>query len=86
MLFTGKIPALSLSLVLFSGLSLAQQPMSVMNKEAQPLYSSSPRIESGEERSKHCTKLAKQVEELKGKPQRRYAAAQRYKQECGAAH
>ena len=76
---------LVMSLALFSGLSLAQQPMSVMKKDAEPLYSSSPRINSGEERSEYCTKLAKQVDELKGKPQRRYAAAQLYKQECGAA-
>ena len=85
MLLSGKIPALCLILLLFSSLSLAQQPMSVMSKDAEPLYSSSPRISSSEERSENCKRLAKQVEELKGKPQRRYAAAQRYKQECGAA-
>lgn len=29
-----------------------------------------------------CEKLAKEVEALKGKPQRRYTAAQRYEAEC----
>ena len=29
-----------------------------------------------------CDQLAKEVEQLKGKPQRRYAAEQRYQAEC----
>ena len=31
-----------------------------------------------------CRKLSKEVEALKGKPQRRFAAAQRYEAECKA--
>ena len=33
-------------------------------------------------RWEHCKELSRKVEALKGKPQRRYAAAQRYEAEC----
>lgn len=67
---------------------LAQQPGSIMysNEPAissgQSIYSSSPNIHKGDEQSKHCTELARKVEALKGKPQQRYAASERYKMEC----
>lgn len=35
-------------------------------------------------RWERCRELSRQVEALKGKPQRRYAAAQRYEAECKA--
>ena len=35
-------------------------------------------------RWERCRKLRKEVEALKGKPQRRFAAAQRYEAECKA--
>lgn len=70
-------------LVSFSTMSLAQQPGSVMMKpDQQPMYSSSPTINKSSESSEHCSQLAKAVEALKGKPQRRHAAAMRYQQEC----
>lgn len=34
------------------------------------------------DRQDRCSELAKQMEELKGKPQRRYAIAQQYEAEC----
>ena len=33
--------------------------------------------------TERCKNLSRNVEALKGKPQRRYAAAQRYEAECG---
>ena len=73
---------LVIPLILFSCISLAQQPGSVMNTENKPIYSSSPSINKGAAQSQHCTELYKNMESLKGKPQRHYAAAQRYKMEC----
>lgn len=34
------------------------------------------------DRSERCAELARQVDALKGKPQRRFAASQRYEAEC----
>lgn len=73
---------LVIPLILFSCISFAQQPGSVMSTENKPIYSSSPNINKGAAQSEHCTELYKNMESLKGKPQRRYAAAQRYKMEC----
>lgn len=78
------------TLVFWGSAAAAQQPGSVMysNEPAinsgQPIYSSSPDIHKGDEQSKHCTELARKVETLKGKPQQRYAASERYKIECTA--
>ena len=33
-------------------------------------------------RWEHCRELSRKIEALKGRPQRRYAAAQRYEAEC----
>ena len=69
-------------LVSFVSLSFAQQPGSVMSTGQEPLYSSSPGISKSSKQSEHCKELRQKVDELKGKPQRRYAASQRYKAEC----
>lgn len=39
---------------------------------------------SGDDINDHCTKLKKEYDSLKGKPQRRWAAKERYKAECQA--
>jgi hypothetical protein len=66
--------------------TFAQQPAGAMEKNRQPMYSSSPKINRNTDESKHCTELAKRVEALKGKPQQRYAASERYKQECATGN
>ena len=38
-----------------------------------------------DELTERCKNLSRKVEALKGKPQRRYAAAQRYEAECGSS-
>ena len=48
----------------------------------QPIYSSSPKIHKQTADSKHCTEFSQKIETLKGKPQQRYAASQRYREEC----
>jgi len=50
----------------------------------QPIYSSSPKIHKQTSDSKYCAELSKKIEKLKGKPQQRYAASQRYREECTA--
>ena len=35
-----------------------------------------------QQQSEHCSRLSRQIEALKGKPQRRAAAVERYKLEC----
>ena len=67
------------ALILSSALAIAQQSGSAGQK---PIYSSSPSISKNAAQSEHCKKLYKKIDELKGKPQRRYAAAQRHKAEC----
>lgn len=79
------IPArksLMAALILPTAQALAQQPGSVLNTEQKPIYSSSPSISNNSAQSEHCKELHSKIEALKGKPQRRYAAAQRYKAEC----
>ena len=73
---------LALILAVFSSLAVAQQPNSMTNTKQQPIYSSSPSISGTSEKSAKCTKLHAEIDKHKGKPQRRYAAAQRYKEEC----
>ena len=43
------------------------------------------RPSKADELTARCKNLSRKVEALKGKPQRRYAAAQRYEAECGPA-
>ena len=74
--------SLILVLTLFFTPIFAQQPGSIMGSEQKPIYSSSPGISGNSVRSEHCKKLYKKIDALKGKPQRRYTAAQRYKDEC----
>lgn len=69
-------------LVSSTTLTIAQQPGSVLNTDQETIYSSSPGISKNSAQSEHCKELHKKIDELKGKPQRRYAAAQRYKAEC----
>ena len=66
--------------------TLAQQPATATRSNMQPIYSSSPSISRETDESRHCTELAKRVDALKGKPQQRYAAAERYRQECATGN
>ena len=69
-------------LALVSASVFAQSTVEKQLIQGQPIYSSSPGITGKSKQSDHCAELARKVEALKGKPQRRYAAAERYKQEC----
>ncbi len=60
----------------------AEKGQSIMFGDPDPLYQEKSRDTSTEELSKHCRELRRQMDELKGKPQRRHTIAQRYKLEC----
>ena len=70
-------------LITAAGTSIAEkQPPSIMfsNSSEQSQLTSPTGVDTA--KSDRCEKLAKEVEALKGKPQRRYTAAQRYEAEC----
>jgi len=74
-----------LTLVLLAGISqlshAESNQQSIMFKEAttQPSGISS---QAGNDLGDHCQRLAKDIDNAKGKPQRRYALSERYRQEC----
>lgn len=60
----------------------AEKGQSIMFGDPDPIYQKKNRDTAAEEHSKHCKQLRRQMEELKGKPQRRHAVVERYKLEC----
>ena len=66
--------------------ALAQEQGGEAEKGMQkPMYSSSPNMNwNTSEESQRCAELARKVQQLKGRPQQRYVAQQRYEAECMA--
>lgn len=62
---------------------VAEKAPSVMFGDPDPVYNQGGRDSSDAERAAFCKDLRKQLDELKGKPQRRNAVYQRYQLECG---
>lgn len=60
----------------------AEKGQSIMFDKPTPDYVKSTKDKQSEEHARHCKELSRQVEALKGKPQRRFAASERYKREC----
>lgn len=61
----------------------AEKGQSIMfDQKPNPVYQQDNRETLADERDRHCKELSRKIEQLKGKPQRRYAAAERYKAEC----
>jgi hypothetical protein len=58
----------------------AQRGDSIMFQEQPPPFLNAPAADAGDE----CAQMARQLDELKGQPQRRYALVQRYRAECQA--
>lgn len=48
----------------------------------EPMYDYMNKDSAPANNDKYCADLSHKIEELKGKPQRRYAAQQRYDLEC----
>jgi len=60
----------------------AEKGQSIMFGDPDPIYQEKTRNTTNEEHSEHCKQLRQQMDELKGKPQRRHAVVERYKLEC----
>lgn len=65
--------------------AFAEKGQSIMFGDPDPLYQERIPDTAAEEHSDHCRQLRQQIEELKGKPQRRHAVVERYKLECQAS-
>ncbi|MES9972170.1 MAG: hypothetical protein ABW092_19220 [Candidatus Thiodiazotropha sp.] len=74
--------SITLLLLLFSHLNvaLAEKGESIMFQPKEHPFTQAP--QTSEEKAGECPRLAKQIESLKGKPQRRHAALERYRLIC----
>jgi thymidylate synthase len=76
-------PALLILLVLaLPFASHAEKGQSIMFGDQDPVYTEKTRDKSASDQAEHCKQLRRQMDELKGKPQRRNAVVQRYRLEC----
>ena len=73
---------LLLSITVISTTAHAEKGKSIMFGDPDPIYQEKTRDTTAEEHSEHCKQLRRQMEELKGKPQRRHVVVERYKLEC----
>ena len=60
----------------------AEKGQSIMFGDQDPMYSNTPATSPARERADHCSSLRKQMDELKGKPQRRNSVVRQYQLEC----
>ena len=61
---------------------VAEKGQSIMFGDPDPVYTESVTKDPAQEKADYCNELRKQMDELKGKPQQRNAAVQRYQLEC----
>ena len=64
--------------------SHAEKGQSIMFGDPDPIYQEKTRDTAAAEHDEHCKQLRRQIDELKGKPQRRHAASERFRLECQA--
>lgn len=60
--------------------AVAERGESIMFEPKEHPFTEAPQEKSGE--AEQCTELAKRIESLKGKPQHRHAALERYRLTC----
>ena len=60
----------------------AEKGQSIMFGDPDPIYSEPVKKDPAKEKADYCNDLRRQMDELKGKPQRRNAVVQRYQLEC----
>ncbi len=60
----------------------AEKGRSIMFGDPDPIYQEKTTDSTADEQAEHCKQLRQQMEELKGKPQRRWAVSERIKLEC----
>ena len=80
-----KPALLMLSLLVLPVTCHAEKGQSIMFGDQDPIYTEKTRDTSATNQAEHCKQLRRQMEELKGKPQRRNAVVQRYRLECKQA-
>jgi len=61
---------------------LAEKGQSIMFGDPDPLSTQPGTSTAGQEKTDLCKQLRREMDELKGKPQRRNAVVQRYRLEC----
>jgi len=62
--------------------SLAEKGQSIMFGDQDPIYTDTTKKDPAKEKADYCNELRRQMDELKGKPQRRNVVVQRYQLEC----
>ncbi|MEW8049513.1 MAG: hypothetical protein AB2809_03955 [Candidatus Thiodiazotropha sp.] len=74
--------AISLLFLIFGalGIALAEKGESIMFQPKEHPFTQAPQEKDDE--AEKCTQLAKRIESLKGKPQRRHAALEHYRLMC----
>ena len=60
----------------------AQKGQSIMFGDPDPIYTERKKDTSADELADECQQLRREMDALKGKPQRRHAVVERYKREC----
>lgn len=77
-----KPALLILSLLALSFNCHAEKGQSIMFGDQDPIYTEKTPDRGAANMAEHCKQLRRQMDDLKGKPQRRNAVAQRYRLEC----
>ena len=77
-----KTALLMLSLLALSFTCHAEKGPSIMFGDRDPIYTEQAPDREAADMAEHCKQLRRQMDDLKGKPQRRNAVAQRYRLEC----
>lgn len=77
-----KPALLMLSLLALSFTCHAEKGQSIMFGDQDPIYTEKTPDREAAGMAEHCKQLRRQMDDLKGKPQRRNAVAQRYRLEC----
>jgi len=62
--------------------SLAEKGQSIMFGDQDPVYAEPEKTDPAKEKADYCNDLRRQIDELKGRPQKRNMVIQRYDLEC----
>jgi len=62
--------------------SLAEKGQSIMFGDQDPVYAEPVKADPAREKADYCNDLRRQMDELKGRPQKRNMVIQRYQLDC----
>jgi len=71
-----------LILLAFPLITGAEENRSIMFGDPEPSWKNEATESATEKNSQHCSALKKEMEALKGRPQRRHAVIERFRLEC----